>query len=439
MFRTFTVLVLAIVYSHLSVAQIFKGSLNWHEPLNEQKAHEEKKPYLFFENAFYPNSDNMLPVFYEIRSLSGKAEHYLQDSYSFETLEYAPLNSDEIKFILNQGDVANQSKPEVLFYNSGGQGYAQITIPAIRQNPSTLMLEKLVRYTVSISGNEKSTSSIVLNKTKSNSVLSNGTWNKIKVTKSGIYKITYAELEAMGLANIQNVTVWGHGGGQLPYWNNQSSKDDLMQLPIWIETGSDGVFNQGDYILFYAEGPVTWNYNSSNRFFQHKIHEYSTAIHYFITTSVSNPLRISYQAAITLPVTKTSSSYDALNYFERNDTNLIKSGRQWFGESFDVYTSRNFTQSVTNPIIGDTTRLLFQTTARSGASSKYGVKVNGSSLGTIDHAGVNLSYDYSNYVSFATKSFSYIQTSNVIDIELTYNKPSAVSKAWLDYITLNSR
>jgi hypothetical protein len=439
MFRTFTVLVLAIVYSHLSVAQIFKGSLNWHEPLNEQKAHEEKKPYLFFENAFYPNSDNMLPVFYEIRSLSGKAEHYLQDSYSFETLEYAPLNSDEIKFILNQGDVANQSKPEVLFYNSGGQGYAQITIPAIRQNPSTLMLEKLVRYTVSISGNEKSTSSIVLNKTKSNSVLSNGTWNKIKVTKSGIYKITYAELEAMGLANIQNVTVWGHGGGQLPYWNNQSSKDDLMQLPIWIETGSDGVFNQGDYILFYAEGPVTWNYNSSNRFFQHKIHEYSTAIHYFITTSVSNPLRISYQAAITLPVTKTSSSYDALNYFERNDTNLIKSGRQWFGESFDVYTSRNFTQSVTNPIIGDTTRLLFQTTARSGASSKYGVKVNGSSLGTIDHAGVNLSSDYSNYVSFATKSFSYIQTSNVIDIELTYNKPSAVSKAWLDYITLNSR
>lgn len=439
MYRTYILFLLTISCSQLAIAQTLTGQLNWHEPINEFRANEENLPYLFFENAFYPNSDTMLPVLYELHSLSGKAENYLNSSYNFETLEYASLNSEEIKYIINQVDILNQHKPEVHFFNSGGQCYAQVIIPAIRLNPSTSQPEKLVRYAVIITGNEKVTSSMSIYTTKNNSVLSQGIWNKIKVNKSGIYKITYSELQGMGFDNIQNVSIWGHGGSQLPYWNNQNSKDDLIQLPIWLETGSDGVFNQGDFLLFYAEGPVTWSYNSSNRFFQHTIHEYSTAIHYFITTSASNPLRISYQAAITLPATKTSSSYDALNYFEKNDTNLIKSGRQWFGESFDVFTARNFQQNTSNPIIGDTTRILFQTTARSGSSSSYSIKVNGTTLGTIPHAAVNLTSDYSNYISFASKTFSHIQTPDDIDIELTYNKPSAVSKAWLDYITLNSR
>jgi hypothetical protein len=243
----------------------------------------------------------------------------------------------------------------------------------------------------------------------------------------------------MGLTNLQNITVWGHGGRQLPYWNNQPSLDDLVQIPIWVEAGSDGVFNQGDYILFYAEGPVTWSYNASTRFFSHNIHGYSTKISYFLTTSQGNTLRIPTQPTESLVPNYTSSSFDALMYFERNDTNLIKSGRQWFGESFDVYTSREYTSGFVNPVLGDTAKINFQTAARSASSSSFTAKANGSTIGSIPHASVNLSTDYSNFVSITNRYFNYILTPVDLKLELTYNKPSPSAKAWLDFITINAR
>ena len=81
------------------------------------------------------------------------------------------------------------------------------------------------------------------------SVLSVGDWYKIQVEQSGIHKITYEQLVEMGVKNPANVSVFGYGGAQLPEAFSKPYIDDLPQLSIYMEKGTDGVFGKGDYIL----------------------------------------------------------------------------------------------------------------------------------------------------------------------------------------------
>jgi hypothetical protein len=431
------------IISYISVSQSIVVDLVWVDgsrKLNENsKGQGLPQSSLFLENAFYPDAESMLPVFFGKYSLSNSISDPAQIDVVFSSFEYSSLLQNELDLISNKDKVSSQSDPSYSVFRDRGKSYLLVNVPAIRLNSSSGAYEKLIRFKVQVVEKE---GAVLRGKSilaSSNSVLAQGSWFKVAASKSGVYRITFSELQSMGLTNLQNISVWGHGGRQLPYWNNQASLDDLVQIPIWIETGSDGVFNQGDYILFYAEGPVTWTYNGSSRFFSHNIHGYSTKITYFLTTSVGNVLRIPTQSTESLAANYSSNSFDALMYFERNDTNLIKSGRQWFGESFDVYTSRNYNSGIVNPVIGDTARINFQTAARSGSPSSFTAKANGSSVGSIPHASVNLSSDYSNFVSISNRTFNYMLTPGELKLELTYNKPSPSAKAWLDFITINAR
>ena len=122
-----------------------------------------------------------------------------------------------------------------------------------------------------------------------NSVLSSGDWYKIEVTQSGVHKITYEQLVAMGLTNPANVSVFGYGGAQLAEDFSKPYIDDLPQLSIHMEKGSDGVFNKGDYILFYAQGLTKWTYNTTQKLFEHEVNTYSNHGYYFVTSDYPTP------------------------------------------------------------------------------------------------------------------------------------------------------
>ena len=113
-----------------------------------------------------------------------------------------------------------------------------------------------------------------------NSVLNSGDWYKIQVSQSGIHKLTYEQLTEMGIANPSNVSVFGYGGAQLAEAFSQPYIDDLPQLSIYMEKGSDGVFGKGDYILFYAQGPIKWTYNTKQKIFEHEVNTYSNYGYY---------------------------------------------------------------------------------------------------------------------------------------------------------------
>jgi len=82
------------------------------------------------------------------------------------------------------------------------------------------------------------------------SVLASGEWFKIAVTSDGIYRIDYSRLRQLGLGNPSNPRIFCNNSGQLSYYNDNPKPDDLRELSIYISSGSDGVFNEGDYLLF---------------------------------------------------------------------------------------------------------------------------------------------------------------------------------------------
>ncbi len=118
----------------------------------------------------------------------------------------------------------------------------------------------------------------------STSKLSTGKWFRIAVTSDGIYRIDYSKLKQLGLENPSNPRIFGNNFGQMSYYNDAPKPDDLKELAILTFTGSDGLFNEGDYLLFYAKGTGRWIYNQVNNMYDYNHHNYSDTAFYFITS-----------------------------------------------------------------------------------------------------------------------------------------------------------
>ena len=95
-----------------------------------------------------------------------------------------------------------------------------------------------------------------------NSVLSSGSWHKFYVEKSGVFRLSKSFLNSLGVnTNVdpRTIKVFGNGGAMLPLPNSEFYPLDLTENAVRFVGEEDGVFNDQDYILFYAEGPTEYN------------------------------------------------------------------------------------------------------------------------------------------------------------------------------------
>ena len=102
---------------------------------------------------------------------------------------------------------------------------------------------------------------------------------------------------------------------------------------------------------------------------------------YFITTDLGTGKRISTQASSLLPNTNTVNSFDDYQYHELDGANLIKSGREMYGENFDVINSYSFGLPFPN-MLNDSARVKVSIAGRNiGAPTVFDVNYStGSSL-----------------------------------------------------------
>ncbi|MFT5244591.1 MAG: hypothetical protein ACI8QQ_002533, partial [Psychroserpens sp.] len=97
------------------------------------------------------------------------------------------------------------------------------------------------------------------------SVLSSGQWYRFYVEKSGVFRLSKSFLNAMGVntnGDPRNIKLYGNGGAMLPLSNSELAPIDLQENAIRFVGEEDGVFNNDDYILFYAEGPTEYSLES---------------------------------------------------------------------------------------------------------------------------------------------------------------------------------
>lgn len=274
-----------------------------------------------------------------------------------------------------------------------------------------------------------------------NSVLATGDWFKIEVQKSGIHKLTYAQLTEMGLQNPAQVRIYGSGARLLPEKFSQGYTDDLSSLPLYVHDGGDGLFGPGDYILFYARGPVGWTYAADEEMFIHKKHPYSWNGFYFVTDSKGSAPVPEEVTLSTLTPTHYVSEYDYRDHYEMDTYNLIHSGREWYGDNFNVNLEEHYSFGLPGKVDGEPVQIRVVAAARSNVSSTFTILAHNQWLGEIQVSGTDLSNYVATYAYESTGIFEYTPPppDTAVTVTIAYNRPDANSEGWLNSITINGR
>ncbi len=276
-----------------------------------------------------------------------------------------------------------------------------------------------------------------------NSVLRSGKWVKIRVSESGVCRITYDELANMGLAPA-NVRVHGFGGGMLSQNFNKHKADDLPAVGFVMVKGSDGVFNSGDYILFYAQANFSWQYNGTR--FAHTRNPYSDYGYYFLSDDAGEQKILASEQRVTPTGTPTQvTTYVNYQLHEVDNVNLLDpqngvdgGGREFYGERFSPNSSQSFSLRSPNVVPGSQMRLYVDVAANSSAPSTFTVQT-GSQQQLITVQGIDISHD--NYTFAKTGYCNMLATpanTATQTVKIHYANSVGSAAGYLNYIELSS-
>ena len=384
--------------------------------------------FISFDGAFY--IDNLPYYFEKIKiesnySYSAKISDQVFEECTKEEMKV--IKTDALKSeIIIQSSVTPEKK----------QPYLCVSFFPFRINSSTGKIEKLVSFKIEpVQGQAIANAKQKLMYAQ-NSVLSSGKWYKIAVTDNKVYKLTYDNLLSLGIdvasVDPKNIRIYGNGGGMLPEENNKSRYDDLVENSIFVKGESDGVFDNTDYILFYGESPVKWKYSSNDKKFHHQANYYSNYTYYFISTDLGSGKRISQQSSTTQPANKFITKFNDYACHEKDSINLIKSGKEWYGENFDILTSYSF--NFTFPNIDGNSMIFIQSDIAGKYTSPnyYTVNANGHSYTTVI-GGVSGLYEFA---AAKTDTMSFFSGSSNINVTVTKTTSNAIG--WMNYIELNA-
>lgn len=270
------------------------------------------------------------------------------------------------------------------------------------------------------------------------SVLATGKWFKIKIFRSGIYRLTFEDLKTMGFSNPAEVRIFGNGGAMLPLMNNEPRYDDLVENPVYMNKGTDGIFNEGDYILFYGRGPVTWSFNQETSMFEHQLNLYSKASYYFISTESGTGLRISTRLPVAGIPDMEIDDFDDYDYHEKNKYNFLKSGRQWFGERID-YADYDTTFLFPDLVLTSPVKVKVNVASRSASAKTIAMMYNNLLIGTLNVPSVILSNTTGTFANQKSAVISFTPTNEQVNLKLSFNKTETADQGYLDYFTVNVR
>ena len=271
------------------------------------------------------------------------------------------------------------------------------------------------------------------------SVLSSGTWFKIAVTSDGIYRIDYSMLRQLGLEYPSNPGIFGNNAGQLSYYNDDPRPDDLKEIAIFTSTGPDGIFNEGDYLLFYGQATNRWTFNYSEKEYDFLRHNYSDTAFYFLTSGPSAGRRISTTQLSSLQENYFSSESDALFIHEQDNSNLIKSGREWF-QPISAATGLEIKPGFKNLVSTARIKYSLRVAGRSSSNTFFTFNEGSSTRGSITVSGINIHNQTGTYASLISDTGSFIPASQSPDFGIRFNNNGESSaKGWVDYLELWGR
>jgi len=395
------------------------------------------KKIFSFENAKYDEKKNFLPFYAHLLTINQEEIN----NVDLVEIQYENLSEEEVDGVSGITYVTDNIQLSYNTYTSRKVNYGEIKFyPIVKEGNR---YKRAIGFKIKIQTKSRGLKRINNKSFSTNSVLNSGDWYKIAVVADGVYKLDYTMLKNLGV-DIDNVNpndfkLYGNGGKMLPALNSDYRPDDLVQNAVEIVGAIDNSFDPQDYVLFYGQSPHSWSYNSSLDFFEHQNHLYSDSTFYFITFSNTSqtPKRINQQAS--LPSSNnTVSTFNDYGFNDKDAINLIKSGSTWYGDVFDITTSYNYVFNFPSIDVSNPVKVKTSVAGRAGTASSFLLSVNSSST-VIPCSAVSMTSYTGKYAWPSSGTFSVNPTNDIVNVQLTYSKPTSDSRGWLDEIEINAR
>lgn len=350
-------------------------------------------------------------------------------------VEVENANYEQVNFKGNLADFNFSNKLVIQsdVFNSAGQLFLKVTINPYKVENGVLF--KLMEFSLNINeetGILKSGKNIQDWKTAS--VLSSGTWVKIKTKARGIHKITFDQLKLWGFQNPDIVSLYGTGGFMMPVLNNNVTVDDLDAVSFW--KGKDGTGK--DCMFFFSSGNISIKYNKENGLFQHIQNSYTNETYFFLSDKGTSKI-VSKSSEILLTANRKVTSFQNYFFYEKEALNLLYSGSMWFGEKFSSNASNTFNVSIDNPDFTFPATVYVAAAGKSSATSNMEVSLNNKIIGKIQFRQIDNSDPVANYSDRVVNTFNEVLPSKNLQVKLTYNGANSSSEAWLDFFSINYR
>lgn len=358
--------------------------------------------------------------------------------------EAVPQNQLQILQTISIPDQANFTWEIGRGYSTTGSDISFCFIPFIKQSGRIYRITEF--QWEALPGQAKLKSPLIRRaKQMESSLLSAGTWHKLRISESGVYKLTadYFNQHGIGDANIpiDQIRLLANDQAQLPEAFSQARTTDLQERAFkMVDLNNDGLFNSNDYLLFYAFGPHEWVYNAAEDRYDYVHNIYRDQNYVFISTDAGSSKSMSILTAATNP-NITVSSFDDFAAQEEDLVNLVGTGRQWYGDVFEFTLSYNYNFSFPNLDVQEPIKIRVDAVGRASTGgtilqTRFGNQI----ILTNNIPAYSTFGNYPAYVERADNRGTFTASAANITLNLSYdNSANPTGVAWLDKIELNAR
>lgn len=379
-----------------------------------------KKTYPKFSNSGYSVQNGNVIV-----SLQNAAD---TGNITIKNLQWKKIGSNEV-YEADYNAIPNDEMTSVSYTTNSGKRYYNLQISALRKNENDYYRLESFEMVKDYSSSQRQATARAATYTTDNP-LKSGNFYKIKVDKSGIFKITRKFLSDNGInvsgINPKNFRIYGNGGTLLPEYNRDFRYPALQEMAIQVTGEDDGSWDSEDYALFYAQGPTGFNQygklgNGNSRTdtrtdrSAHLQNIYEDYSYYFITFDLGEGKRIQTENIPVATGADIFTKYDAYQYINNDKYNLLKLGKVWVDDSFN--TDKQVTFQLDSPLsTTDQVYYRISVVSYNGQSNSFKYNVNGT-----NEKSLSVPSNSDSYVKFESQNTASGFSGNTLTFNISPN------------------